>query len=68
MKLFLSEEKVALLLADRKMSVSDLQEKSGVPAQTIRRAFKGCRPETIGKIADALGVLAFEITTTEAKE
>ena len=56
------------LRGERKMSLKELSEKSTVPPQTIRRSEKGCRPETAGKIAEAVGVALYEIIKYEGRE
>lgn len=58
---------IYLAMADKKMSVNALADKSGVSSQTIYRVKKGylVRPEYIGKIAEALGVKAADIVMKE---
>ncbi len=55
----LSVKKLNLLLANQVMPIEELSKKSGVSRQTLARMKAGTqepRPQTIGKIARALGV------------
>ena len=66
------KEKVHLELARSCMSLRDLSMLSGVPIATITAVIGGrnARPETLGRIARALGVDVTEImedSSTEAR-
>ena len=58
----LDKKKFEIARARSRIDRSDF-EKAGVPNGTLCRAISGssCRPETIGKIANALGVDVTEI-------
>ena len=65
-KIRLSRARLALLMAEKKMTVSDLAEASGCCETTIRRAIRiGVLPRTAGCIAAALGVEASAVVAEE---
>ena len=59
----ISRKKLAVLLIDKDMKVKQLAEQSGISRCTVSavRGGKSCSPETIRKIAAALGVEPEEI-------
>lgn len=60
-------QKIELRRADLCMSSKELQQKSGLPRGTYLGVItrKNVRPETLGRIAKALGVDPAEIIETE---
>lgn len=60
-------KKILILLARFKMSKVDLAKKAGISRQTLSTILSGnrCKPETIGKIAEALKVDVTEIIDLE---
>ena len=65
----LDRQKFEIARARACMGQTDF-EKAGVPKGTLCRAMsgKGCKPETIGKIAKALGCDVVEIIEQERSE
>lgn len=60
-------QKIELRRAELCMSSKELQQKSGLPRGTYLGVINGknVRPETLGKVAKALGVAPAEIIETE---
>ena len=56
--LHLDETKIELAQARKGLSQKELIEKSGIAINTLQSIFsgKGCKPETVHKLAKALGV------------
>lgn len=63
----IDKSKIRLEMARKCVSIAELKEAAGMPRPTICKALSGAsvRPETIGKIAKALGVDVTEILETE---
>lgn len=63
----ISKSKVRLAMARACISTAELTEAAGMPRPTVCKALSGVsvRPETIGKIAKALGVDVTEILETD---
>jgi DNA-binding Xre family transcriptional regulator len=61
--MYLDNDKIEALLADRMMKNVELAQATGLPLTTLNRAERGenVTPITAGKIARALGVSAKEI-------
>lgn len=60
----LSETKLQLAMAEKCINLTDLCKKADIAEITLRKGRQGTRnlkPETIGKIAKALGVTPSEI-------
>lgn len=60
----LSVDKLDIEIARKKLSINELCEKSGLPRTTVGQARRGARnvkPQTIGRLAEALGVDVTEI-------
>lgn len=59
----INRKKLAVLLIDKDMKVAQLVEKSGLARCTVSavRGGKSCSPETVRKLAAALGVEPEEI-------
>ena len=57
------KRKLDIAMARAQLNRGDLAKKAGVPIPTLCNVMqrKNCRPATIGKIADALGVDVTEI-------
>lgn len=62
-----NKAKLDLAMARACMNINDLQEKTAMPRPTINNVLygKSARPDTIGKIAKALGVDVTEIIETD---
>ena len=58
-----SKKKVEIAMARAKLNRNELAEKASMPLPTICTAVKRgtCKPGTVGRIADALGVDVTEI-------
>lgn len=58
-----SKKKLEIAMARAKLNRNELAEKAGMPLPTICTAVKrgSCKPGTVGRIADALGVDVTEI-------
>lgn len=64
----ISATKIELLMAKKKISVSELAERSGMARQNVSvvKNRGTCMPKTAQKLADGLGVDVTEIMETEA--
>lgn len=60
--------KLKMLIATRTMTLGELSDSAGVSRQTVRHAYNGntVRPDTLDRIAAALGVDVAEIMAEEA--
>ena len=66
----INREKLQILMADRKLTQCALSIEAGVSDHTIIWAKRGknMRPDTIGRIARALGVSSADIILTEEED
>lgn len=65
--MLIDSKKLDLAMARKCIDKATLAEKAGVTYQSVKRSTvrKETRPETVGKIAKALGVDPFEIVKDE---
>lgn len=65
-----SKQKIQIARARACMSVLNIITTSGLPRATVNRAVNGISvsPETLGRIAEALGVDVLEILADEQEE
>ena len=65
----LNKRAVEIAMADRNFSIQGLADKMGVTRQYVWLYMGGqpCRPKTVKRFADALGVTAGDIAETEPK-
>lgn len=62
-----SKEKLEIAMARAKLNRDDLARKAKMPVPTVCNVYKRgtCKPATVGKIAEALGIDVTEIIETE---
>ena len=58
-----SKKKLELAMARAKLNRNELAEKAGIPIPTVCNVYSRgtCKPRTVGKLAEALGVDVTEI-------